>query len=69
MKQGFRSRLMYMSWEIQRKENLKRKRALKTAWLLYRLEDITVYYLLKKHSHTNTVSIESKAKTLTLFNT
>lgn len=67
MENNFRARLMRLSWDIQRKEKLKRKRALKTAWLLYRLEDITVYYLLKKHSHNNTPDVAQKAKSLSLF--
>jgi hypothetical protein len=45
------SRLMYLSWEIQRKRKKNRSRALLAAWAIYQNEDITVYHLVKKHSH------------------
>jgi len=45
------SRLMYLSWEIQRKRKNYRSRALLAAWAIYQDEDITVYHLVKKHSH------------------
>lgn len=60
------SRLMYLSWEIQRKRKSNRSRALLAAWAIYQNEDITVYHLVKKHSHDhykNKVQVEG----LTLF--
>jgi len=47
------SKLMYLSWEIQRKKKCIRSKALQSAWAITQNEDITVYYLIKKHSHTN----------------
>lgn len=44
------SRLMYLSWEIQRKKNHSRSKALLAAWAILLNEDITIYYLVKKHS-------------------
>ena len=45
------SRLMCLSWEIQRKRKSNRSRALLAAWAIYQNEDITVFHLVKKHSH------------------
>ncbi len=45
--------LMRLSWEIQRKKRCIRSKALQSAWAITQNEDITVYYLIKKHSHTN----------------
>lgn len=61
------SRLMYLSWEIQRKRKSNRSRALVAAWAIYQNEDIMVYRLVKKHSHEkypNKVQTEN----LTIFN-
>lgn len=44
------SRLMYLSWEIQRKKKCTRSKSLFTAWAIFLNEDITVYHLVKKHS-------------------
>lgn len=46
------SKLMYLSWEIQRERNCVRSKALQSAWAITQNEDITVHYLVKKHSHT-----------------
>ncbi len=54
------SKLMYLSWEIQRKKKCIRSKALQSAWAITQNEDITVYYLIKKHSHT---SYENKRQT------
>lgn len=42
---------MGMSWEIQRKKRCIRSKALQSAWAITQNEDITIYYLVKKHSH------------------
>lgn len=42
---------MYLSWEIQRKKKCTRSKSLFAAWAIYLNEDITVYHLVKKHSH------------------
>lgn len=60
------SQLMYLSWEIQRKKKRSRAKALSAAWAILSNEDITVYHLVKKHSHdryTNRVQPQD----LTLF--
>jgi len=43
--------IMGMSWEIQRKKKCIRSKALSSAWAITQNEDITIYYLFKKHSH------------------
>ena len=42
---------MQLSWEIQRKKKCIRSKALQAAWAITLNEDITVYYLVKRHSH------------------
>ncbi len=49
------SRLMTMSWEIQRKKKSNRSKALLSAWAILLNEDITIYYLVKKHSHSKPI--------------
>ena len=61
------SRLMYLSWEIQRKRKNDRSRAMTAAWAIFQNEDITVYHLVKKHSHEKYVN-KVQAEGLTLFN-
>jgi hypothetical protein len=46
-----RSRLMRLSWEIQKRKNRTRSKALLAAWAIFLNEDITVYHLTRKHSH------------------
>ncbi|HAO09412.1 MAG TPA: hypothetical protein DCQ50_21070 [Chryseobacterium sp.] len=43
--------IMFISWEIQRKKKCIRSKALSSAWAITQNEDITVYRLVKKHSH------------------
>jgi len=45
------SQLMKLSWEIQRKKQQTRSKALQAAWAITLNEDITIYYLFKRHSH------------------
>lgn len=45
------ARLMKMSWEIQRKRNSSRSKALAAAWVILTNEDVTVYYLVTKLNH------------------
>lgn len=46
-----RSRLMRLSWEIQkRRKKYNRSKSLISAWAIYLNEDITVYYLVRKHT-------------------
>ncbi len=51
MQQKHLSRLMSLSWEIQRKKKRTRSKALQDAWAICLNEDITIYYLVKRHSH------------------
>lgn len=53
MKQKHLSRLMRLSWQIQRLRRVSRSKALFTAWAILLNEDITVWFLVKKHSHTS----------------
>jgi hypothetical protein len=67
MQQHHLSRLMRMSWEIQRRKKTSRSKSLFAAWAIFLNEDIAVFYLTKKHSHdryTNRVQPHH----LTLFN-
>jgi hypothetical protein len=43
--------IMVISWEIQRRKKCIRSKALLAAWAIIQHEDITVYYLVRKHSH------------------
>jgi len=45
------SRLMRISWDIQRRKNKTRSKALQVAWAIFSNEDITVYYLVTKLNH------------------
>ena len=45
------SRLMKMSWEIQRNRRNTRSKALIAAWAIFSNEDVTVYYLTRKLNH------------------
>jgi hypothetical protein len=60
------SRLMRMSWEIQRRRKTNRKKSLLAAWAIYQNEDITVFHLVKKHSHEKYAN-KVQTETLTLF--
>ena len=60
------SYLMVLSWEIQRKKKSTRSKALQAAWAITLNEDITVYYLVKRHSN-RTVSIKMQGNELALF--
>jgi hypothetical protein len=44
---------MKLSWEIQRKKQSTRSKALQAAWAITQNEDITIYYLVKRHSNIN----------------
>ncbi|HVX01515.1 MAG TPA: hypothetical protein VHA52_13920 [Candidatus Babeliaceae bacterium] len=42
------SKLMRMSWEIQKRKKSSRSKSLTDAWAIVSNEDITVYYLVKR---------------------
>ncbi len=60
------SYLMQLSWEVQRKKHTTRAKALQAAWAITNNEDITVYYLVKRHSNRNAPN-RIEARDLTLF--
>ena len=45
------SRLMRISWDIQRAKQKTRSKALQAAWAIISNEDITVFYLVRKLNH------------------
>lgn len=47
------SRLMRLSWQIQRQRHVSRSKALFSAWAILLNEDITVWFLVKKYSHSS----------------
>lgn len=60
------SYLMQLSWEVQRKKHTTRSKALQTAWAITLNEDITIYYLVHRHSN-RYVPNKVQAKELALF--
>lgn len=60
------SYLMQLSWEVQRKKHVDRSRALRAAWAITLNEDITIYYLVNRHSNRN-VPNKVEARELALF--
>ena len=60
------SRLMRMSWEIQKSRHSNRSKSLQSAWAIFSNEEITVYYLVKKLSNTRPVTIKALEQ-FTLF--
>ncbi|OLY94488.1 hypothetical protein SAMN05444008_101103 [Cnuella takakiae] len=53
MKAATLSRLMRMSWEIQRKRKCNRSRSLFAAWAILQNEDTTIFYLVRRFSHSH----------------
>lgn len=49
------SRLMRLSWEIQKNKEKTRSNALLAAWAIVSNEDITVHYLVRKLNHHKSV--------------
>lgn len=45
------SRLMKLSWDIQRNRRNNRAKALSAAWAIFSNEDVTVFYLVTKLNH------------------
>jgi len=62
------STLMKMSWQIQKRKHSSRSKSLQSAWAITQNEDITVYYLVRKHSTQNSKQKIIEPNTLTLFN-
>ncbi|MBV7530429.1 hypothetical protein [Chitinophaga sp. sic0106] len=66
MKTTTLSRLMRMSWEIQRRRHTDRSKALLSAWVIFKNDDVAVGYLRAKHSTRN--SKPAPAANYSLFN-
>lgn len=45
------SRLMKLSWRIQKTKHVTRAKALQNAWAIFSNEDITIQYLTQKLNH------------------
>ena len=60
------SRFMRLSWEIQRKKQTSRAKSLLAAWAITQNEDITIYYLVQRHS-TKQANSQKYAQRLGLF--
>ncbi len=58
--------IMKLSWEIQRRKQCLRPKVLQSAWAITQNEDITIYYLVKKHSQEKYPS-KVKQQELSLF--
>jgi len=50
------SRLMKISWDIQRSKRKTRSKALQAAWAIISNEDITVFYLVRRLNHNKPVT-------------
>jgi len=61
------SRLMKMSWEIQKKKHSNRSRSLSAAWAITINEDVAVYYLIKRLGPNRHVNPKALSQ-LSLFN-
>lgn len=59
-------RLMRLSWEIQRKHNISRAKALVAAWAIMQNDETTIHYLVQKH-RTNRANPAKQAQGLALF--
>ncbi len=57
---------MLLSWEIQRNKHNNRSKALTAAWAIFSNADITIHYLIRKHSGHKPVQPNAASK-LTLF--
>lgn len=53
------SRLMKLSWDIQRNRHSTRSRALTAAWAIIGNEDVTVHYLTRRLNHDKPVKPKS----------
>lgn len=59
------SRLMRLSWQIQKSRKYNRSKSLLAEWSIYLNEDSTVFHLVQKHSGTKNSSVT--LNNLTLF--
>lgn len=59
------SKLIRLSWQIQKRRKCNRSKSLVAAWSIYLNEDITVFHLVQKHSGTKNSAVP--LNNLTLF--
>jgi hypothetical protein len=50
------SRLMSLSWQIQKRRRINRGKALQSAWAIISNDQITIHYLVRKLNHHKPVS-------------
>lgn len=60
------SQLMKLSWQIQRRKDCTRSKSLQYAWAIALNEELTVHYLVKRHSHEKYPN-KTKPQELSLF--
>jgi hypothetical protein len=60
------SRLMRMSWEIQRRKKHTESKALQGAWAICQNEDVTIFHLVQRPNQSQRQNIP-RAQTLSLF--
>ena len=60
------STIMRLSWKIQHLQKHNRSKSLVAAWVIFQQADIMVYYLIKKHTPTQSPA-EPSTTNLTLF--
>lgn len=46
----YRTILMKLSWEIQKKKHTSRSKSLQSAWAITKNDEVVVYHLDRKHS-------------------
>lgn len=61
------SRLMRLSWEVQRTKKFNRSRSLRSAWAIMLTEDITVFHLVRRYRSDHQPG-KINMNELTLFN-
>lgn len=53
MQQTQKTKLMRLSWTVQRTRKCNRSKALTTAWAIFQNEDVTLHYLTRRYSHSH----------------
>ncbi len=61
------SRLMRLSWDIQKRRKSTRSKSLQAAWAICSNEEVTVYYLVRKLNHDKPVP-QKVLNQMALFN-
>ena len=53
------SRLMKMSWTIQKDKGITRSKSLQTAWAIFHNEDVVIHYLVKRLNHNKPLPVKA----------